>query len=919
MTPKGWRTDAGFITVRGARLHNLKDVTCRIPLGKLTVVTGPSGSGKSSLAFDTIYAEGRRRFVESLSSYARQFVERLPRPEADSIDHLPPAIGVQHTNAVTTARSTVGTASEIHDLLRILYAGAGQTRCPDCEIFVSRDTAQTATDRLLELPEDTQVMVVAPLTLPGKHPARRALIDALQRQGYHRAVSGGEIVDVEQTADEEELAVLVDRFRVRRDRRSRAGEAIETALHLGDGRAVIHRADGAPLILSTALACPRCKRTFPIPNEKMFSFNSPVGACPECRGFGRVTDIDLEKVVPDARRSLSEGAIAPWESPGYRRWRTKATAWARSVGIATDQPFGQLAPGHRELLIEGDKDFPGVRGFFRLLEAKKYKTHVRVFLSRYRGYYTCPSCRGTRLKPDALNVFVSGKNLPELCELSVDKTLRVFDRVSLPGSRGEGMKRLVERIRERLRYLHDTGLGYVSLSRQTRTLSGGEYQRLALASALGSGLTGTLYVLDEPTVGLHPRDTARMLGILARLTGRGNTVIVVEHDPHVIASAGHVVDLGPGAGRKGGRLVYEGTPDELVNVSGSPTATALSSPHVRSTRARRRPRGHIRIHGASQNNLRNLDVDIPLGVLCCVTGVSGSGKSTLVENVLYGNYKRIPAADRYGRGACQGLEGLQGVADIRMIDQEPVARSLRSIPATYLKAWDAVRKALAAGPTARSKGLKPSDFSFNVSGGRCDACKGTGVELLEMQFVADVTLVCEACGGKRFKPRVLEATYRGLNAHQILALTAEEAVHRLAPLREAARRLRVLVELGLGYLQLGQALSTLSAGEAQRLKLARYLDRPRGSGTLFLMDEPTTGLHPTDISHLLTCFRKLLDAGHSIVAVEHNLQLVAAADHIIDLGPEGGERGGRLVAEGTPEQVAAVSKSHTGTYLRKLL
>ncbi len=909
----------GSIEIRKASVHNLKDIDCSIPFGKLTVITGPSGSGKSSLAFDTLYAEGRRRFVESLTSYARQFLERLPRPDVESIGLLPPAIGVQHNNAVTTARSTVGTASEVLDLLRLLYARAGETRCPACRTRVVHDSPQSAADRLLRLPEDTHVILVAHVRLPSDQEGKETVLQTLRRQGHDRVYAEGQVVELPHVIDSDSVEVVVDRFRVRPNRRPRAAEAAETALRLGAGKAVAYVDGGNRLTFSTELSCSRCGRGFPVPTENMFSFNSPVGACPECRGFGRVIDIDMEKVVPEPDRSLDGGAVVPWETPSYRRWRRKLLAWAKDAGIPTDRPFRELEPSHKDRVVAGEKGFPGVRGFFRWLETKKYKTHVRVLLSRYRGYYTCARCQGTRLKSDALNVVIGGKTLPELCEMSIDEAESFCRRLRLPGHRGAGLGSLLAQIRDRLRYLAHTGLGYVSLSRQTRTLSGGEYQRLALARALSSGLTGTLYVLDEPTVGLHPRDTASMLRIIGQLTGQGNTVVVVEHDPQVIASADHIVDLGPGAGRQGGRVLYEGPPDELAHSTESPTARALRTDFSMVRPSRRRARGRVRILGAREHNLRSVDVDIPLGVLCCVTGVSGSGKSTLIENVLYGNYKKIPVADRYGRGACEGIEGLERIADMIMVDQEPVARSPRSLPVTYLRAWDSVRKALAATPTARSKGLRASHFSFNVPGGRCDTCRGTGIEVLEMQFVADVTLPCEGCSGKRFRPEVLEATYRGLNAHRILALTAEEAIHHLAPLRDVVEKLEVIVQLGLGYLQLGQPLSTLSAGEAQRLKLARHLDQPRGSGTLFLLDEPTTGLHPTDISVLLTCFGKLLDAGHSIVAVEHNMQVVAASDYVIDLGPGGGEEGGRIVAIGTPDEIAASCGSHTATFLKHLL
>jgi len=964
------------IEVRGARTHNLKGVDVSIPHRRLTVVTGVSGSGKSSLAFDTLYAEGQMRYVESLSAYSRQFLEQMQRPPVDSITGLPPAIALEQRNTVKNARSTVGTATEIADYLRLLFASVGETICPECGLKVEKHTIPGAVDACLMLPGGSRLLVVAPVARaapavlpfnpPFDHALRRAqgrehgrtaqgpealegqsairnpqcisprpwesLRRELERQGFQRLWLGGRIVEVggvEETQVPAEIEVVIDRLvlaGVPGESRSRLAEALETAFKAGAGRATVLVLDEASaererLPFDVRFNCARCGRVFPDPEPQLFSFNSAVGACPTCQGFGRTSNINPDKIVPDARKSIDSGAIACWQTPAYKQLHKECRRVCHRQGVRTDVPYVDLSEADKRFVWDGDGDWIGVRGFFDWLETKRYKVHVRVMIARYRGYYTCPTCGGRRLRPEALNVRVGGKTIADLALMPVKDLRAWFDALRLGAEDEEKAAVLLREIRSRLAYLDDVGLAYLTLDRQTRSLSGGESQRINLASALGSSLTNTLYVLDEPTVGLHARDTHRLLGILRGLIAKGNTVVVVEHDPEMIGAAEHLVDLGPGAGEAGGEVIFEGPYAGLAACKKSETARQLATHAGRAMSPYgRRPKGWIALAGAREHNLKNLSVRFPLGVLACVTGVSGSGKTTLVHNCLYGQFlhRRGRPADDVGR--CDALEGIDKIDDIVLVDQSPIGLSTRSNPITYVKAYTAIRNLMAQTPKARVSGITAANFSFNVTGGRCEVCKGVGAVTHDMYFMADVTVVCQECGGKRFKKKVLGVRWDGKNIDDILAMTVQEAKAHFRKHKELAARLQPLVDVGLGYLRLGQSTASLSGGEAQRLKLASYLATPKkGRQNLFLFDEPTTGLHLADIQVLLKTFHRLVHAGHSLLVIEHNLDFVSQADWVIDLGPEGGEGGGEVVAAGPPEEIARCRRSYTGRFLAKRL
>jgi len=981
-----------FIEVRGARTHNLKGVSVSIPHRRLTVVTGVSGSGKSSLAFDTLYAEGQMRYVESLSAYSRQFLEQLERPPVESITGLPPAIALEQKNTVKNARSTVGTATEIADYLRLLFASVGQTFCPDCGIRVERHTVQAAVDACLALPPASRLIVLAPvaraagnasadLSAEALSKAEGAKAEArpweslrreLQRQGFRRLWIDGRMIEISD-ADlassfnpQSEIAVVIDRLVLaeepaappscssrpeqgrRADSRSRLAESLEAAFKAGKGRATVLVLDEAGaererLPFDVRFNCARCGRTFPRPEPQLFSFNSALGACPTCEGFGRTSDLDPDKIVPDPRKSIDNGAIICWQTPAYKQVHKECRRACRARGIRTDVPYVDLPDAARRFLWEGEGDWPGIRGFFAWLETKRYKVHVRVMIARYRGYYRCPTCKGQRLRPEALSVFLvpaaPGSPPPASGTLSRDpkgsarrsiadlarepvKNLRAwFDSLRLAPDDEEKAAVLLREIRSRLAYLDDVGLDYLTLDRQTRSLSGGESQRINLASALGSSLTNTLYVLDEPTVGLHARDTHRLLGILRSLIAKGNTCCVVEHDPEVIRAADHLVDLGPGAGEAGGEVIFEGPFDSLAACEASETARQLETHAARAfSPYARRPKGWITISGAREHNLKNLTVRFPLGVLACVTGVSGSGKTTLVHNCLYGQFMHRRGRPVDDVGQCDDLVGHDEIDDILLVDQSPIGLSTRSNPITYVKAYSAIRNLLAQTPKARVAGVSAANFSFNVTGGRCEVCKGVGTVTHDMYFMPDVTVVCQECGGRRFKKKVLDVRWNGKNIDDILDMTVQQAVAHFAEHKAILSALRPLVDVGLGYIRLGQNTSSLSGGEAQRLKLASYLAAPRkGQKHLFLFDEPTTGLHLADVQTLLNTFHRLVHAGHSILVIEHNLDFISQADWVIDLGPEGGASGGELVAQGPPDQIARAKGSYTGKFLAERL
>lgn len=905
------------IVLRGVRVHNLKGVDVTIPTRQMVVVTGVSGSGKSSLAFDTLYAEGQRRYVESLSSYARQFLERMEKPRVDEVDGICPAIAIRQRTVSRSPRSTVATATEVHDHLRLLFARAGRTVCDGCGEEVRRESASSVAERLLAEPEGTRVVVA--FEPPG--PLGPGSLAALRKRGFTRLLLGEEVVDVPDAPGEAPAPgarVLVDRIVLRERERARLHDSLETALREGGGRAEALVPGRPPLRVSERFECARCRREFVEPQPRLFSFNNPFGACPSCHGFGNLIEVDLDLVVPDKHRSLAEGAIEPWNRPHYRPALADLRRFARRRGIPLDVPWSFLDEGHRRLVLEGDEEFPGVLGFFRWLEGRKYRVQVRAFLARYRGYRECPGCGGSRLRPEALRVRLGGLSIRDVSALSVGAARRFLAGLTLSTQEEAIAGRVRQEADRRLSVLEDVGLDYLGLDRPSATLSGGESQRIALAAALGTGLVGTLFVLDEPSVGLHPRDTERLIGILEALRDQGNTVVVVEHDPAIVAAADHVIDLGPGAGEQGGRVVYQGPAGGLGEEARSLTAKYLRGDLRIPVPARRR-RGSglfLNVRGAALHNLKGVDARFPLGAFTVVTGVSGSGKSTLVHEVLCARLRRRGGVE--GRGG-PAVEGAEYVEQLEVVDQSPLGRSPRSNPVTYMRAFDAIRELFASTPEARRRGLGAAAFSFNVPGGRCEACGGDGRVRVDLQFLADAWLVCEACGGRRYRAPVLQVRWRGRSVDQVLDLTVHEAMHVFAGQHAVTRRLKVLEQIGLGYLRLGQPASTLSGGEAQRVKLAAHLLRRPGPRVLYVLDEPTTGLHMGDVDELLGALQRLLDGGATVVVVEHNLHVIKQADWVIDLGPEGGEEGGEVVFQGTPEALVAHGRGHTARYLRSVL
>jgi excinuclease ABC subunit A len=992
------------IVVRGARVHNLKNIDFEVPHNSLTVVTGVSGSGKSSLAFDTIYAEGQRRYVESLSAYARQFLERIEKPDADSIDGIAPAVAIRQKNTTRNPRSTVATATEIYDYLRLLFARVGRTYCAKCGREVKKDTVDEVADAILALDPETRLQVLFPLQRAGtdqasetgvgtskirksgsKSPPSRekrekggapALTDALKTRlfdlrkgGFNRLYQAGEVYEFstpESLLDinfAEPVYVLVDRLMVSAEARTRIVDAIETAYR--EAGEVIFEIPGdrsseddvkskatdrsvrpiqaqpsqaRVLRFAQRFECKDCNLRYEEPEPRLFSFNNPYGACPRCQGFGNTIDFDLDLVIPDKLKTIAECPIEPWTKPKYRPLFTDLKRFAKAAGIPLDVPWPDLEEEHRNLILNGEGKFLGVRGFFNHLERKKYKLHVRVFLSRYRGYSLCPECNGSRLRLEARQVRVNGKNICEVTALTVEDALRFFEEVELSPEEAEIAEKLLEEIRERLRFLNDVGLEYLTLDRLSSTLSGGEAQRIQLATSLGSRLVGTLYVLDEPSIGLHPRDTHRLIKILHDLRNLGNTILVVEHDPDIMRAADRILDLGPGAGENGGKLVAEGTYEEILHNPVSLTGRYLSEDlRIQSPVVRRKPGAQqIKIRGVRANNLKGVDISIPLGMIVAITGVSGSGKSTLLHQVLYRALAQ--AKQQSGNGATgpaaswESLEGDQFIEEVVLVDQSPIGRTPRSNPVTYIKAFDAIRELFASLPEAKKRGFGAGHFSFNIPGGRCETCQGDGTVTVEMQFLADVELICEECKGTRYKPTVLDVRYRGKNIHEVLNLTVKEALKFFAEAPKITEKLRSLEEVGLGYLRLGQSATTLSGGEAQRMKLAAHLqpaskEASRGNGSesrlkrrlLYIFDEPTTGLHFDDVSKLLAAFRRLIEAGGSIVVIEHNLEVIKTSDWVIDLGPEGGSRGGKVVGAGPPEAIAKLAGSYTGKYLARVL
>ena len=898
------------IILRGVKVHNLKAVDLDIPLDKLVVVTGVSGSGKSSLAFDTLYAEGQRRYIESLSSYARQFLERMDKPDAELIEGIPPAIAIQQKAATKNPRSTVATVTEIYDFLRVLFARIGTVHCLKCGRPVKRDTIDAVVDELGRLPAGTRAFITF------SWPAEKGTA-LLKKDGFTRIVAGGEVVDINgapEAAKKGPINVLVDRITIGGDERERLADSLEMALKKGAGRATVRTADGRDLPFSDKLECKACGIAYEEPFPNLFSFNSPQGACPECHGFGDLAVIDEDKVIPDRTKTLEQGAVEPWTKPLSKGMQRELLAEARRRRIPTNVPFKDLKKEDQRFVLDGGDGYHGVRGFFDWLQAKKYKVQVRVLLSRYRKYVACPTCGKSRLNPRALSVRLKGLTIGDCVRMTVREAAELFQSVDLSPFERQVAEKLVHEIQNRLKFLLEVGLDYITLDRMTFTLSGGEAQRINLAAALSASLVGTLFVLDEPSVGLHPRDNHRLVEILKSLKDIGNTVVVVEHDPEIIKAAEHVVDMGPRAGEAGGEVVFDGPWAAFLK-----SRTSLTAQYMRGEKeiavpaSRRTSRMFLEIKDAHKHNLKHVDVRIPLGVFSCVTGVSGSGKSTLVSDVLFQGFEGTT------ENGFREIRGRDKVSKAIMVDQSPLSASPRSIPATYTKAMDGIRVLFSQTREAKLMGFRPGYFSFNTAGGRCEDCKGAGFQVVEMQFLSDVSLTCDACKGKRFKSEILEVKVNGKNIDEVLGMSVTEACLFFAGRPEITKKLYPLVEVGLGYLKLGQPTTTLSGGELQRIKLAYHLVHEKGKKILYLFDEPTIGLHPNDVSVLLRCFQKLVNEGHTVVVIEHNLDVIKSADYVFDLGPEGGEAGGFVVSQGTPEQVARSKKSVTGRFLRACL
>ena len=943
----------GHISLRGVEVHNLQAIDLDVPHRKLIVFCGVSGSGKSSLALDTLYAEGQRRYIESFSAYTRQFLQRLEKPEADRIDGIPPAIAVTNKSANRSSRSTVGTATETADYLRLLFAKIGRVYCQSCGSEVRRDSPQSASDVLASLSPGKRYMIAFGVTLgEGEDPADRAT--GLKEKGFIRVVVDGRTVNLDadppdslaaaQGPNQAEWLVIVDRLRAGGTAEDRVRDSLETAFTHGEGecRALVEEDDAdeseagrrGQLIeidsrpfrrigFSSSLACADCQTKYPDPEPRLYSFNSPLGACPECEGFGNVIDIDMELVVPDPGKSLRDGAVAPWNSPAYSHELEELTALADDYDLPLGVPFRELTERQVELIVRGvpERNFKGLEGFFSWLERRKYKMHIRVFLSRWRSYRLCPACGGDRLRPEALATRVGGRNIAEISRMKIRDAAEFFRDLEQTDWERQVGRTMFGQVRARLGYLEKVGLDYLTLDRTLRTLSGGETRRVALTGALGSSLVNMLYVLDEPSIGLHPRDIDRLIEAITSLRDRGNTVVVVEHEEAIIRAADQAVEIGPGAGERGGRIVFQGTPQEMEASPESLTGDYLAGRRGVGVSGRRRAPNHgwIRLAGARGNNLQNITVEFPLGILCLVTGVSGSGKSTLVEETLYPALCRRIRKDAPKPYDHDDTYGDGQVDDVIMVDQSPIGRSPRSNPVTYLKAFDEIRAVFADTVEARTRNYSASHFSFNVDGGRCNACHGDGCTQIDMQFLADVYMKCGQCKGTRYRDEILDVTYRGRNIAEVLEMTVREAFTFFRGRPKVQSRLKRLIDVGLDYVRLGQPANTLSGGEAQRLKLAGYMSGARRGRCLFILDEPTTGLHFSDVVQLLDCFDALLAVGHSLIVVEHNLQMMKAADYIIDLGPGAADEGGQVVAKGTPEMIANSEDSLTGRFLAEVL
>ena len=937
--------DDEFLKIRGAREHNLKDVNLDLPRNKMIVMTGISGSGKSSLAFDTIYAEGQRRYVESLSSYARQFLGQMDKPDVDLIEGLSPAISIDQKTGSSNPRSTVGTVTEIYDYLRVLYARIGIPHCYKCGRTVSRQSPEQISDRVMDMDEGTRVMLLAPM-IRGRKGEHQAVFENLRHRGYVRVLVDGEVRDLSDQIEldknkKHEIFAVVDRLAIKEGTRPRVAESVEAALHLGEGTIAVQDSEGSRDIFSEEFSCTHCAISFPEMSPRMFSFNNPYGACKVCGGLGYHQEIDPELVVPDTGRSLIEGAIAPWEAATQTHFYSVLQALADGHGFKLDVPFKDLDREVQDLVLYGTGDeeimvrhrdasnrqrtyYTQYEGVIPTLERRYRETeseYSRWRIGMFMSIKPCPGCGGARLRPESLAVTVGDTNIAQVSDFTIGYAVGFIRKLKLDDREKTIASRLIKEVQARLKFLVDVGLDYLTLSRQASTLAGGESQRIRLATQIGSGLVGVLYILDEPSVGLHPRDNSRLIDTLKRLRDLGNTVIVVEHDEDTMRAADYLVDIGPGAGIHGGHVVATGTIDDVIESKRSITGRYLSGQKQIPVPPHRRPLNDrsLVVRGAAEHNLKDIDVTFPLGVFTCVTGVSGSGKSTLVNEILYRGLRRRLSSSRTPPGRHVGIEHVDEIDKVVNIDQSPIGRTPRSNPATYTKVFDGVRTLFASTPQAKVRGYKPGRFSFNVPGGRCEACKGEGMVKIEMHFLPDVYIACEVCKGKRFNRETLEVTYKGKNIHQVLEMTVEEALPLFENIPTIHRQLQILSDVGLGYVRLGQPAPTLSGGEAQRIKLARELGKRPTGRTLYLLDEPTTGLHFDDISKLIEVLDRLVEGGNTVVVVEHNMDVVKVADYLIDLGPEGGDRGGELVASGTPEQVAASRKSYTGKYLKEVL
>lgn len=917
------------ISIKGARLHNLKNISVDIPRNRLTVVTGVSGSGKSSLAFDTLYAEGQRRFVESLSSYARQFLERMHKPEVDSISGLPPAIAIEQHTPQKNPRSTVGTTTEIYDYLRLLYGRIGTTFCRLSGLEVKKDTPQSVVEALLALEEGTKLYVL--FALPDNAKDKASELEKLVDLGFYRLYfeTKDEIAEIDKGSIDKKLMkenflILSDRLIVRHDEetKSRLTDSIESAMKNGGGRIEVRNLSGGQVMkFSSLYECNVSGRQYVEPEPKLFAFNTPFGACPNCQGFGRSIGIDEDLVIPDRSVSIRRGAIAPFKGEQHSLYLEDLIDIAEEYGIPLDIPIGQLTKKQADIIWNGAGSYAGINGFFKMIEEKSYKVQHRVLMSRYRGYTVCQACEGSRLRTSARQVFIGGMNIPRLVKMPLKDVHAFIKNLKPDNYQAEVAGTVISEIVWRLELLIDIGLEYLTLDRLSHTLSGGEAQRISLSTALGSSLVGTLYVLDEPSIGLHARDTQKLISILFKLRNLGNTIVVVEHDPDVITEADMIIDMGPKAGEHGGEIMFAGTKEEILKSKTSLTGKYLTGRLSIKAPQKRRPGNgkELVVHGARENNLDISELRIPLGCLTLVTGVSGSGKSTLVHDILYGGLMKIQGGYNGFVGKFEKISGHYQVRNIEMVDQSPIGRSTRSTPATYTKVFDLIRDVFANTQEAKQLGWKAGYFSFNVPGGRCDVCEGEGVVTVDMQFLPNVTLECEACSGTRYKKEVRNLLHNGKSIVDVLDMTIDEAMTFFKSSTKIVNKLKVLSDVGLGYLKLGQSSSNLSGGEAQRIKLAGHLDSNMNDETLFIFDEPTTGLHLDDIAKLLLCFNKLVDAGHTLVIIEHNLHVISTADWIIDLGPEAGENGGKVVAQGTPDKIMKAKNSLTGKCLKEFL